>query len=118
MAARLVDELAEGFLAVAELADQPGIGLGLFDCVEVLALDILYKRPDRHHIGSFNALFHRRPSLHEEGKDEDLKREVYDSICDTYIMQYRDPSTKPIVENVEETNDENDDITKNAVQEE
>jgi hypothetical protein len=32
-------------------------------------------------------------------------------------MQYRDPSAKPIIEDVEETGDENDDITKNAVQE-
>jgi recombination protein RecA len=52
------------------------------------------------------------------GKDEAFKAEVYEAICDKYIMQYRDPSTKPIEEGVEETGDENDDITKNAVQEE
>ena len=49
--------------------------------------------------------------------DEALKEDVYNSISDTYIMQYRDPSAKPIIEDVEETGDENDDITKNAVQE-
>ncbi len=52
------------------------------------------------------------------GKDDVLKGEVYDSICDKYIMQYRNPETKPIVEDVVETGDENDDITKNAVKEE
>lgn len=52
------------------------------------------------------------------GKDAELKSEVYDAICDTYIMQYRNPDTKPIVEDVEETGDENDDISKNAVRDE
>ena len=51
-------------------------------------------------------------------KDELLKEEVYNSIADGYIMQYRDPSLKPIQEDVVETGDENDDITKNAVKEE
>jgi recombination protein RecA len=50
--------------------------------------------------------------------DEALKEDVYNSISDTYIMQYRDPSAKPIIEDVEETGDENDDITKNAVKDE
>ena len=52
------------------------------------------------------------------GKDAELKAEVYDAICDKYIMQYRDPNTKPIEEGVEETGDDNDDITKNAVKDE
>jgi recombination protein RecA len=52
------------------------------------------------------------------GKDDVLKGEVYDAICDKYIMQYRSPDTKPIVEGVEETGDENDDISQNAVKDE
>jgi recombination protein RecA len=48
--------------------------------------------------------------------DAALKEEVYQSICDKYIMRYRDPNSK-IVEDVVETNSENDDITKNAVSE-
>ena len=44
MAARLVDQLAERFLAMAIIADQPAIGLGLLDRVEILALDILDER--------------------------------------------------------------------------
>lgn len=48
--------------------------------------------------------------------DEILKEEVYQSICNEYIMQYRDPNSK-IVEDVQETNDENDDITKGVVPE-
>ncbi len=46
-----------------------------------------------------------------------LKEEIYQQICDKYIMQYRSPNSK-IIENIEETNTENDDITKNAVKEE
>ena len=49
--------------------------------------------------------------------DAELKEEVYQSICNEYVMQYRDPNSK-IVEDVEETNTEDDDITKNAVKEE
>lgn len=49
--------------------------------------------------------------------DANLKEEVYQTICDKYIMQYRDPNSK-IVEDIVETNTENDDITKNAVQDE
>jgi hypothetical protein len=44
MAARFVDELAELFLGMAEVGDQPLIGLGFLDRVEVLALDILDQR--------------------------------------------------------------------------
>lgn len=49
--------------------------------------------------------------------DLDLKEEIYQAICNKYIMQYRDPNSK-IIENLEKTGDENDDITKNAVKEE
>ena len=49
--------------------------------------------------------------------DKDLKEEVYQAICNKYIMQYRDPNSK-IIEDVEETNSEDDDITKDAVKEE
>ena len=52
------------------------------------------------------------------GKDEALRSEVYDQICDSYIMQYRDPNTKPIEDGVVETGDEDDDISKNSVKEE
>ena len=43
-----------------------------------------------------------------------IKEEIYQAICNKYIMQYRSPNSK-IVEDVEETNSENDDITKHAV---
>jgi recombination protein RecA len=49
--------------------------------------------------------------------DPSLKEELYQAICDNYIMKYRDPNSK-IEVNLERTNDENDDITKNAVKEE
>ena len=48
--------------------------------------------------------------------DETLKEEVYQAICNEYIMTYRNPNSK-IIENVEETTDENDDITKDSVKE-
>jgi recombination protein RecA len=48
--------------------------------------------------------------------DAALKEEIYQAICDKYIMAYRDPNSK-IVEDVEETGTENDDITENAVKE-
>lgn len=48
--------------------------------------------------------------------DPVFKEEVYQAICAKYIMQYRDPNSK-IVEDVEDTGTENDDITKNAVSE-
>jgi recombination protein RecA len=49
--------------------------------------------------------------------DPVLKEEIYQAICEKYCMQYRDPNSK-IVEGVEETNTENDDISKNVVDEE
>jgi len=49
--------------------------------------------------------------------DLTLREEIYQEICAKYCMQYRDPNSK-IVEGVEETNTENDDISKNAVKEE
>ena len=49
--------------------------------------------------------------------DAALKEEVYQGICDNYIMKYRDPNSK-IEEGVEITDNENDDITKNAVRDE
>lgn len=49
--------------------------------------------------------------------DAPLKEEVYQAICNKYVMQYRDPNSQ-IVEDVVETGTENDDITKNAVKEE
>lgn len=48
--------------------------------------------------------------------DAELKEEIYQAICNEYIMQYRDPNSK-IVEDVEETNTEDDDISKDAVSE-
>lgn len=45
-----------------------------------------------------------------------LKEEIYQSICNSYIMKYRTPNSK-IVEYIERTNTENDDITINAVKE-
>ena len=47
--------------------------------------------------------------------DANLKEEVYQAICDNYIMQYRNPNSKIV--DTEETNTENDDITANAVKE-
>lgn len=46
--------------------------------------------------------------------DPVLKEEVYQTICNNYIMKYRDPNSK-IVEDVVETDNENDDITQKAV---
>ena len=48
--------------------------------------------------------------------DPAFKAEIYKRICDEYIMKYRNADQK-IIEDVEETNSENDDITKNAVKE-
>ena len=45
-----------------------------------------------------------------------LKEEVYQAICDKYIMQYRNPNSK-IIEDLSMQEGENDDITKNAVKE-
>jgi len=46
--------------------------------------------------------------------DAALKEEIYKTICDKYVMQYRDPDSK-IVEDTSFQEGENDDITKNAV---
>lgn len=48
--------------------------------------------------------------------DAILKEEIYQSICASYIMKYRDPNSK-IIEDVEHTNTENDDISAKAVKE-
>jgi recombination protein RecA len=48
--------------------------------------------------------------------DSVLREEVYQAICAEYIMTYRTPNSN-IVEDVIETDDENDDITKDAVKE-
>jgi len=45
--------------------------------------------------------------------DPSFKQEVYNRICKEYIMVYRNADSK-IIEDVEETNSENDDITKNS----
>jgi recombination protein RecA len=49
--------------------------------------------------------------------DAALKEEVYQVICDNYIMKYRTPNSA-IVEGTETQDGENDDITKNAVKDE
>lgn len=49
--------------------------------------------------------------------DDALREEIYQKICESYVMKYRDPNSR-IVEDVERTNDENDDITANAVKDE
>jgi recombination protein RecA len=72
-----------------------------------------YTRPNGEKVEFSTAEF-----VDKMNSDEALREDVYNSICDVYIMQYRDPSAKPILEGVEETGDENDDITKNAVQDE
>ena len=48
--------------------------------------------------------------------DAALKEEIYQAICNAYIMQYRNPDSK-IVEDTSFQEGENDDITKNAVKE-
>jgi len=48
--------------------------------------------------------------------DPVFKEEVYQAICNNYVMKYRDPNSK-IVEDVVEVEGENDDITKNSVKE-
>jgi recombination protein RecA len=48
--------------------------------------------------------------------DPALKSEIYSRICDEYIMKYRNADSA-IIEDVQETNTENDDITVNAVPE-
>jgi len=49
--------------------------------------------------------------------DPGLKTEIYDVICDKYIMRYKEPNSQ-VIEDLEKTKEENDDITKNAVKEE
>jgi len=71
-----------------------------------------YKRPDGEKV-EFNTV----KFVELMNTDSVLKEEVYQAICNKYIMQYRDPNSK-IVEDVVETGDENDDITKNAVKDE
>src|SRR6185503_18578992 len=44
MATRFVDELAELLLGMAEVGDQPTIGLRFLDRVQILALDVLDQR--------------------------------------------------------------------------
>lgn len=45
-----------------------------------------------------------------------LKEEIYQSICNNYVMKYRDPDSK-IVEDLTFQDGENDDITKQSVKE-
>lgn len=71
-----------------------------------------YKRPDGSEVEFNTAKF-----VELMNTDAKLREEIYQAICSKYIMQYRDPNSK-IVEDVVETNTENDDITKNAVKDE
>jgi len=48
--------------------------------------------------------------------DSSLKEEMYNVICDKYIMKYREPNSQ-IIDDVEKIKDENDDITANTVKE-
>jgi recombination protein RecA len=71
-----------------------------------------YERPSGEKL-EFNA-----PKFVElMNNDPVLKEEVYQAICNSYVMQYRDPNSK-IVENISEVMGEDDDITKNAVKDE
>ena len=49
--------------------------------------------------------------------DPSLKEEIYNAICDKYIMRYKQRNSQ-VIEELEKTKEENDDITKNAVKEE
>lgn len=49
--------------------------------------------------------------------DAELKEEIYQAICDKYVMTYRD-SNSAIIDDTNLQVGENDDITKNAVKEE
>lgn len=71
-----------------------------------------YKRPTGEKIE-----FNTGKFVELMNSDSELKEEVYQAICDKYIMKYRDANSQ-IVEDVQETNTENDDITQNAVQDE
>lgn len=78
--------------------------------------------------GTGNGYTYKRPSGEElkfntskfvelMNTDAALKEEIYQTICTSYVMKYRDPNSA-IVEDVVETNSENDDITKDAVKDE
>lgn len=71
-----------------------------------------YTRPDGTKLEFNTAKF-----VELVNSDAALKEEIYQVICNNYIMKYRDPNSK-IVEDVERTNTENDDITANAVKDE
>jgi recombination protein RecA len=71
-----------------------------------------YKRPSGEELQFNTAKF-----VELVNTDAALKEEIYQVICNNYIMKYRDPNSK-IVEDVEVTDNENDDITKNAVKDE
>lgn len=45
-----------------------------------------------------------------------LKEEIYNVICEKYIMKYREPNSQ-VIEDIEKTRDENDDITVKSVPE-
>lgn len=70
-----------------------------------------YKRPSGEEL-----FFNTEKFVELMNTDTTLKEEIYQTICDNYIMKYRDPNSK-IVEDVVMTDNENDDITKNAVKE-
>jgi hypothetical protein len=74
--------------------------------------NFIFKRVDGTEVEVTTSTF---PSL--LNADPVLKEEVYQSICDNYIMQYRDPNSK-IEEDIERTGDENDDITAKAIKDE
>jgi recombination protein RecA len=72
-----------------------------------------YPRPD-------GTVLEFKPAQFAElvNNDAVLKDEIYNAICESYIMEYRDPNEKIIAEDdIERTNTENDDITENAVSE-
>lgn len=71
-----------------------------------------YKRPNGTTLSFKPAEF---PGLLAD--DSVLREEIYQKICEHYIMKYRDPNSK-IVEDIERTASENDDITQNAVKDE
>lgn len=71
-----------------------------------------YKRPNGEELTFNTAKF-----VELMNTDESLKEEVYQCICNKYIMQYRKPNSA-IVEDSQVQEGENDDITKNAVKSE
>jgi len=68
-----------------------------------------YKRPSGEKIE-----FNTNKFVELMQTDAALKEEIYQAICNKYIMQYRDPNSK-IIEDTSFQEGENDDITKNAV---